>query len=297
MHLSIQSGDIVRTTARRTNDDPSVGALYAFLFPKLHSVVRVAFCHPACSLVTITLLLVATVLTGVLVLLLLPPTLNFSLRSFQAPDHISATRWDAFRAAENGNFSFDAGGRTSVTRSLDDPRPSKRAAGGVWPSCPSTYQTQRIMHAHWALSLVYVVPKSSPDQNVFSRLDRIYEIEQHVYNDENYKYFCHKCWSCSSCDPVNSILTYFYKDKLLPNSGIVEDTRARLVSILAEAPSSVLWYTGGKLNNYSSTLLRSEVRIGVPLPCHDDSPLGQQHDLVQAFFLSFIPYLEGVSSE
>ena len=292
--LSIQSGDIVRT-----NKGPSVGASYAFLFPKLHRVVGVVFCHPVCTLVTIIALLVATVLAGVLVLLLLPPTLNFSLRSFQAPSHISATRWDAFRAAVSGNFTFDAG--TSVTRSIadveDDARPSKRAAEGVWPSCQSTYNTQRTMHAYWALSLVYIAPKHSPDQNVFSRLERIYEIEQHIYNDANYKYFCHKYQT--SCDPVNSILTYFYNDKLLPNSGLVRDTRERLVSILASVPSSVLWYTGGKLSNYSSALLRSEVRVGIPLPCYDDvtSTLEEQHGLVQAFFQSFIPYLEGASSE
>ena len=301
--LSIQSGDITRT--RRTEELPDAGnggLVYTFLFPRLHRVVKVACCHPACSLVIAILLLLTTVLTSVLALLLWPPTLNFSLRSFQAPNHVSAVRWDALRAAVNGNFTYEGAAGSPVARSPPEgapPSPTKRASG-VWPPCPSNGQTQRIMHAYWALSLVYVVPKGSPDQNVFSRLARIYDIEQHIYNDPGYSNFCHKCWTCTTCDPVNSVLTYFYNNKQQPNSGLVKDTRSRLSSILSQYPASVLWYTGGKLNNYSSALLRSEVRVGVPLPCYDSTSaasLQQQHALVQDFFVSFIPYLEKASSE
>ena len=305
--LSVQSGDITRTALRNEDPEaPSAGVFYAFLFPKLHRITKVVFCHPACSLLIAMLFLVITVLASVLVLLLWPPTLNFSLRSFQVPNHISSIRWDALRAAESGNFTTDVSDEATslMTRRLArNTAPSfKRATGSAWPACPNsvTAQTQHIMHAYWALSLVYVVPKRSTNQNVFSKLNRIYEIEQHIYNNPNYIYFCHKCWTCTVCDPVNSILTYFYNNKQVPNSGLVKDTSSRLVSIMAQYPSSVLWYTGGKLNNYSSTLLRSEVRIGIPLPCFDSvgsASLAQQHDLVQAFFVSFIPYLDEASSE
>ena len=303
------------------------GGLYAFMFPIVHFVVRYVYYHQRFSLLPIVKVVAHFLLTVMFVFLAVyqyPPALNLTIEAFSIPNHPSQIHWDAYTAAKGGKIWND-----SVKAGNDDPfeppPPLEKGSKNnnilkrnIIEGCDRSryghYQTR--LHIIWELDLVFRVPESNPDpdKNVLTeeRIRRIHEIEEHIYNLPDYKDFCHKGVNVDFCDPINSLLTWLYprhkeNGSFIYNPDHLTHNLTDSLLQLKNNHTNALWFTGGQVTIINSTsfiakLLRSQVRVGLPLPCfaytgdrvkdHYD----REYDLVTQFFVSLIPYLEGVSN-
>ena len=301
------------------------GGLYAFMFPIVHFVVRYMYFHERFSLVPIVKFVAHFLLSLMFALLVVyqyPPTLNLTIEAFSIPNHPSQIHWDAYTAAKAGkiwNDSVAATGTNPSEPSLPVGKGTnnilKRSIIGDCERNPNGhYQTR--LHVVWELDLVFRVPESNPDldKNILTeeRIRRIHEIEEHIYNVPDYKDFCHKGVNVDFCDPINSLLTWLYprhkqNGSFVYNPDHLTHNLTDSLLQLKNNYTNALWFTGGQVTIVNSTsfiakLLRSQVRIGLPLPCFTFTGdrvrdrYNQEYDLVTKFFVSLIPYLDGASN-
>ena len=294
--FSVQSGDIQRITPLEETDDVrdvnTLGLkekLIHQLQKTFYKVVNVFFSNFV--LPVLTLLVVLVVVPLVLILLAIfvyPPQLDLSLRSFQIPNHESSLNYDALQMAL----------KPHVTSSDDGKH--KRDVGP--PACTE----RQIRRKSWMLDLFFV---SKDGGNILTenRIKQIHKIEQdvvkHKYGDLGYEDFCHKSKPYERCDPLNSLLTYFYPSYdgtkwLYDGNG---DQMRPINSTLAEAfqVDSSYWYGEFNTDKSESKFLRSQLRIGVPILnyCHYFDNVEPIHKWVAGYFISFIPYLDSASTE
>lgn len=301
------------------------GGLYAFMFPIVHTVVKFVFYHQKFSLVPIVMMgghVALTVMFVLLALFIYPPSLNLTIEAFSIPNHPSQIHWDAYTAAKNGKIWNDSVSKVDSSPSYEPPLPlgksNKILKRNIIEGCtrdPNVrYQTR--LHVVWELDLVFRVPDSNPDpdKNILTeqRIRRIHEIEEHIYNLPDYKDFCHKGLRTDFCDPINSLLTWLYprhkeNGSFVYNPDHLTHNLTDSLLQLKNNHTNALWFTGGQVTIINSTsfiakLLRSQVRVGLPLPCFTytgnrvSDRYGEQGDLVTKFFVSLIPYLEGASN-
>ena len=298
------------------------GGLYAAVFPAVHTVVKYLFFHERFSAVPIAVLvghLFVTVMFVLFALLIYPPSLNLTIEAFSIPNHPAQIHWDAYTAAKGGkvwNDSLNNADSESdgVYGALRRSVVKRNIIEGCQRDPNGHYQTR--LHVVWELDLVFRVPESNPDptKNVLTeqRIRRIHEIEEYIYNLPDYKDFCHKGLRSDFCDPINSLLTWLYprhkgNGSFVYNPDHFTHNLTDSLLQLKNNHTNALWFTGGQVTVINSTsfvakLLRSQVRVGLPLPCFrytgDRVRDGyhQEYDLVTKFFVSLIPYLEGASN-
>ena len=134
------------------------------------------------------------------------------------------------------------------------------------------------------LQLFYIAKDNgNGDKNIFtpSRLKEIHKIERMIANRTGFEKVCYinqkllfEYWSNGNqCEPVNSLLAYFYPSfkKGSPvydgrGAKLTDDIDKTIVSAINNDPS-LFWYVDDDMNstNRRSTLLRSEVSFGWPL--------------------------------
>ena len=302
------------------------GGLYAVAFPIVHKVVKYVYFHQRFSLVPIGMVgghILLTVMFFLLAWFIYPPSLNLTIEAFTIPNHPSQIHWDAYTAAKNGKIWNDSVSNTdSTSSSYDSSLPlgksnnilKRNIIEGCNRNPNAHYQTR--LHIFWELDLVFRVPDSNldPDKNILTeqRIRRIHEIEEHIYNLPDYKDFCHKGLRADFCDPINSLLTWLYprhkqNGSFVYNPDHLTHNLTDSLLQLKNNHTNALWFTGGQVTIVNSTsfiakLLRSQVRVGLPLPCFTYTGdrvrdrYSQQNDLVTKFFVSLIPYLEGASN-
>ena len=323
--LSIQSGDIVRETI--PNEEVPKGTLYAFFFRAIHALVKIIIakrCLPQLQWIPSFVLFLSAlgyaVLFGLVAFVLFPPSLNLTIRSFGIPDHITSENWDAFQAATNGmivgrndtetdgsfsskSFKDYFGFPTNHGSMRSFPTSGLQTKSSSSNPC-NPYTTQNCIHPDWILDIVF---RASDGVNLLSEdhLGFIHRIEEHIYNDPDYKDFCHKMPDYDICDPVSSLLTYLYPRYL---NGSYENAKGdhlvpnlrEVLLYLKENVTEILYYTGGQIGpNLTASLLRSQVRIGVPLPGYESyyKETDKQEHKALRFFIKLADYLEGASSK
>ena len=350
MRLSVQSGDIQRSptepgialipatfpTGDRaefmdTPDSPRVGVgsedeekdprtRNGFLFDLLHKLVKMLFFSIKTRCCVIPIISLAILAGNVLFIgtiaavsiMKFPPQVNLNIESFGIPSHESQVNWDAYTAAESGQFDSSNPQGTGNSdssielrrRSNGELQPRSTSQPGSFPNCPPQHDTQKHRHKYWMLDLVFRVPALNTNRNILTldHIKYIHQIEETLYNSSGYQNFCLKS-NGVLCDPLVSLLTWLYiKDH--STGKYVYNTADHLPQDISKTLSSrqeVLWFTGGELDyvnsTYTAQLLRSQMRIGVPLPCFS---LGQrtreQQELVTDYLVSLIPILKNMSN-
>ena len=322
------------SAARQNEEDtenPKSG-FYKSLFPVVHFLAKGVFFSSKCPIVPFFLLLVNVAVVAALAGIsfgLFTPSVNFNIESFQIPDHPAQIHWDSFQAAISGaignsaapnNDEFFNNGDNqakslrkfdlNLKKSLERALSSRKTTPNDCEYSNPTPQTR--MHSNWYMDIVYRVPLGKQDRNILSesRLRYIHEIEQHIFTLPEYKDFCHRSPSTHYCDRPTSLLSWLYPTNddgsYVYNTidGFTPDLTASLLSLKSNL-SIALWFTGGQVtladdnSHVSGSLLRSQLRIGLPLPCYQvvSDRYDEQHDKVNQFFISLIPYLESVSNE
>lgn len=313
-----------------------VGGLYGRLFPFIHAVVKVLFfsikIHPrfAMPLASMLILLGNFLLMFVIAVAVFKtsysPRINVNVEAFGIPDHPAQKHWDAFKAAQGGEFtsSLSPTSATSERPSSEQPNlPSRAVKRSVpeeeslaFPDCAPAHNTQYSVHRNWEMDLVYRVPEPAAklDDNILSmeRIKRIHEIEEYIYDSQRYQTVCRirrEDDGSTHCYPLNSLLSWFYYRD--PKTGLyVYDTPDHFTNNFTDTLRQIsklptaLWFTGGEVNissDFSSAearLLRSEIRVGLPLRCFRDSTdrYGEQKALVTEYFASLMPILDEMST-
>lgn len=323
--------------APQTDDIPpsinAKGGWYALIFRIVYSIVRYNFLAIKFKkskfqlpVISIVYLIVNVVVMGVLLgvcLSVFPPRINLSIESFGIPNHPAQTHWDAFNAAKHKVYSNStqpsnlqsayAHGVVKKRSAHLQPRSLIRQPRAAFPDCPtSSYNHyQYALHLNWEMDLVFRVPTSNKDTNIL-RLDRIkyiHSVEEQIYNSTEYKHFCHKKSGTNLCDPLNSLLTWLYPRNPQTGRYIYNTTDGftpnlpKTMRSLSANLSIALWFTGGELNVVNSThvearLLRSQIRIGLPLPCFQGlrDNREEQKKLVTDYFTSLMPVFDGLAT-
>ena len=317
--LSIQSGDITRAAP---SDEVRKNAFYNTLFTFVHYYVKIFFFEVKVGCVRIPIVswfplmfsIALAIVLGLVAVFKFPPTVNINIvESFRIPDHVSAIHWDAYQAASGGNIAGNgSNGGGAVHRNRRELSPTggvdlrRRSSNG----CPTYTHTQRYVHGSWLMDLVFVVPEDRADRNVLTqeRIRYIHSVEEHIYNTSAYKNVCHKSGNSDVCDPITSILTYLYPRqsdasyKYGPD-GLVPDVQAALLRLKSDL-SIAMWFTGGQVSLINgsfvtATLLRSQIRVGVPFPGYCDvyEHYDEQNAKAVDFFLSLVPFLDTASKK
>ena len=303
--FSVQSGDIQRIEAEDDTDEVQDITTLSFkerLMHQLHQIVYKVvkkffsnFIPPVLTLLVFLVLIPVGLL--IMAILVYPPQLDLSLRSFQIPNHESSLNYDAFQMALHPHVTTNeesSGSNTRQKRYLDCSR----------YQCPPCTPPQTFMKS-WALNIFYVSRNGS---NIVTKdhIEQIHGIEQNIINhkhgDYGYEYFCHKSAPFEKCDPLNSFLTFFYPS--CSDSGCVYDGNGPYIqdvkSTIAIAFQSESSYWYGDFNNkLESRFLRSQLRIGVPTPnyCRYSENAEAIHKEITDYFISFIPYLDSASTK
>ena len=305
--FSVQSGDIQRIEGEDDTDDAQDVNTLNFkerLLHRLHQIIYKVvkkffsnFIPPVLTLLVILVLIPVGLL--LMAIFVYPPQLDLSLRSFQIPNHESSLNYDAFQMALNPHVTTneESSGNARHKRYLD--------CGGSQKPCPLICTEPQSYLKSWTLNIFYVSKNGS---NIVTKdhIEQIHNIEQnilrHQHGDHGYDYFCHKSQPYKKCDPLNSLLTFFYptcsdSGCLYDGNGpYIQDVKSTLA--LAFQFESSYWY--GDFNNKSeSRFLRSQLRIGVPTPnyCRYSGNSEAIHEEITDYFISFIPYLDSASTK
>ena len=303
------------------------------LFQFVHMIVQVLFfsiktrycVFPIASLCVLAanLLIIGSLTT--LSLVKYAPQVNLNIEAFGIPTHPSQVGWDALSAAESNQFTSDpqatsnyAMGSNSMTQGSRDTatklkrrrrsshkfQPRSLSPSMAFPNCPHTSETQRTRHKYWMLDLLFRAPAANPNKNMLTldRIKYIHKIEQTLQNSSDYQYFCLKT-NGIFCDPLVSMLTWLYVTDHKTGEYIYKNPDHLPLNITEnlKTHSEVLWFTGGELDfensTYTATLLRSQLRIGVPLACFSKgNNTDEQEHLVTDYLISLIPTLENMSN-
>lgn len=297
---------------------------YSAVFPVLHRIVKsdffsISLCKgrfdfPLLSIFKLVLNFILVIVIMIVSAIKYPPIINVSIESFGIPSNPAQVHWDAFQAAKDDQFiiantSLPPINTNLLRRRRESPNTLQTRSKVPFPDCPPSSITQHAIHLNWEMDLIFRVPEGAEDDNILrrDRIDYIHKVEETIYNSTEYKHFCHKR-SNQLCDPLNSILTWLYpRDPKTGNyiyntpDGFTPDLDSTISSLSANL-SVALWFTGGEVskvnNSYTAKLLRSQIRVGLPLPCFTGTRdrREEQKELVTKYFVSLIPELDANST-
>ncbi|CAH2320554.1 patched domain-containing 2 isoform X2 [Pelobates cultripes] len=180
---------------------------------------------------------------------------------------------------------------------------------------PGTYVTANTQsHAHWRIELIFLA-RGDDENNIFTkeRLMTIHRIERKIMDHPHYREFCWKpheilkdlpLGSYSYCSPPSSLLTYFFpteKGGKIYYDGMGQDLADVHGSLkLAMTHPEFYWYVdeGLTTENMKSSLLRSEILFGAPLPNYYsvEDRWEEQQRKFQSFVTSYISILSKEST-
>uniref|UniRef100_A0A8C5QBC2 Dispatched RND transporter family member 3 n=2 Tax=Leptobrachium leishanense TaxID=445787 RepID=A0A8C5QBC2_9ANUR len=180
---------------------------------------------------------------------------------------------------------------------------------------PRTYVTANTQsHAHWRIELIFLA-RGDDENNIFTkeRLMTIHRIERKIMDHPQFREFCWKphevlkdlpLGSYAYCSPPSSLLTYFFpteKGGKIYYDGMGQDLADIHGSLkLAMTHPEFYWYVdeGLTTENLKSSLLRSEILFGAPLPNYYsvEDRWEEQHHKFQSFVTSYINILSKEST-
>ena len=299
--ISIQSGDIELTPpGEEDGEDGGEDAhgrlarfrenLHREFHLAVHRVVNIFFANFIPPVLTLLVFLVLIpVGLACLAYFVYPPQLDLSLRSFQIPNHESSLNYDAYQMALH----------PYVTEDNRQARRKRDYAG-----------QQSQLSSIWMMDLFYVSKdgKNILTENRLAQIHKIekYIIQQHRFGKQGYEDFCHMSQQ-GVCDPLNSLLTFFYPSYDKSSSRLVYDGNGDVMEPIKETlalafqSESSYWYVDSKfsVDKMESKLLRSQLRVGRPLASPDSHPesYDAMHQKVTDYFLSFVSYLDEASTK
>ncbi|RMB91727.1 hypothetical protein DUI87_31957 [Hirundo rustica rustica] len=164
-------------------------------------------------------------------------------------------------------------------------------------------------HAHWRIELIFLA-RGDSENNIFTteRLVTIHEVERKIMDHPRFREFCWKphevlkdlpLGSYSYCSPPSSLMTYFFPTERggkIYYDGMGQDLADIQGSLeLAMTHPEFYWYVdeGLSAENKKSSLLRSEILFGAPLPNYysvEDRWEEQRHKF-QNFVITYVAML------
>ncbi|XP_011905020.1 PREDICTED: patched domain-containing protein 2 [Cercocebus atys] len=164
-------------------------------------------------------------------------------------------------------------------------------------------------HAHWRIELIFLA-RGDAERNIFTseRLVTIHEIERKIMDHPGFREFCWKphevlkdlpLGSYSYCSPPSSLMTYFFPTERggkIYYDGMGQDLADIRGSLeLAMTHPEFYWYVdeGLSADNLKSSLLRSEILFGAPLPNYYsvDDRWEEQRAKFQSFVVTYVAML------
>ncbi|KAK7811123.1 hypothetical protein U0070_016063 [Myodes glareolus] len=164
-------------------------------------------------------------------------------------------------------------------------------------------------HAHWRIELIFLA-RGDAERNIFTseRLVTIHEIERKIMDHPGFREFCWKphevlkdlpLGSYSYCSPPSSLMTYFFPTERggkIYYDGMGQDLADIRGSLeLAMTHPEFYWYVdeGLSVDNLKSSLLRSEILFGAPLPNYYsvDDRWEEQRAKFQSFVVTYVAML------
>nr|XP_033778748.1 protein dispatched homolog 3 isoform X1 [Geotrypetes seraphini] len=196
--------------------------------------------------------------------------------------------------------TLKASGQRRANESLHHPRWS-------YPGISVSASAQT--HAHWRLELIFLA-QGDAERNIFTeeRLLTIHHIERKIMDHPRFREFCWKPHEVlkdlplgpySYCSPPSSLLTYFFpteKGGKIFYDGMGQDLADIEGSLkLAMTHPEFYWFVdqGMTAENMQSTLLRSEILFGAPLPSYYslEDRWEEQQRKFQEFVVTYVPLL------
>ncbi|XP_026571598.1 protein dispatched homolog 3 [Pseudonaja textilis] len=176
-----------------------------------------------------------------------------------------------------------------------------------YPSATVSANTQT--HAHWRIELIFLA-RGDAEKNIFTseRLLTIHEVERKIMDHPHFQEFCWKphevlkdlpLGSYSYCSPPSSLMTYFFPTERggkIYYDGLGQELADIQGSLeLAMTHPEFYWYVdeGLSAENRKSSLLRSEVLFGAPLPSYYsmDDRWEEQCRKFQNFVVTYVALL------
>ncbi|XP_014465851.2 protein dispatched homolog 3 isoform X1 [Alligator mississippiensis] len=204
-----------------------------------------------------------------------------------------------------------ARGRTRPTTHQSPANQSSRVPRGAsrWDYSSAYVSANTQTHAHWRIELIFLA-RGDAENNIFTteRLVTIHEIERKIMDHPRFREFCWKphevlkdlpLGSYSYCSPPSSLMTYFFpteKGGKIYYDGMGQDLADIQGSLeLAMTHPEFYWYVdeGLSAENMKSSLLRSEILFGAPLPNYysvEDRWEEQRHKF-QSFVVTYVAML------
>ncbi|KAM4703396.1 protein dispatched homolog 3 [Rhinophrynus dorsalis] len=214
-------------------------------------------------------------------------------------------------ATEKINFT-DSESFLPLISAVNQSRHSRGVPRGDYPGAYVNPNTQS--HAHWRIELIFLA-RGDAENNIFTkeRLMTIHKIERKIMDHPHFREFCWKphevlkdlpLGSYSYCSPPSSLLTYFFpteKGGKIYYDGMGQDLADVHGSLkLAMTHPEFYWYVdeGLTTENLRSSLLRSEILFGAPLPNYFsvEDRWEEQHKKFQNFVTSYIGILSKEST-
>ncbi|XP_072833621.2 protein dispatched homolog 3 [Pogona vitticeps] len=186
-------------------------------------------------------------------------------------------------------------------------RPRNLPPHWEYPNAVASANTQS--HAHWRIELIFLA-RGDAENNIFTseRLLTIHEIERRMMDHPRFQQFCWKphevlkdlpLGSYSYCSPPSSLMTYFFPTERggkIYYDGLGQDLADIRGSLeLAMTHPEFYWYVdeGLSAENMKSSLLRSEILFGAPLPSYSsvEDRWEEQRRKFQSFVVTYVALL------
>ncbi|TKC51007.1 hypothetical protein EI555_003151 [Monodon monoceros] len=220
-------------------------------------------------------------------------------------------------AANQSEAQVNQGPDRNGRRQPSAPPPSAAAANqsrarrgaSRWDYSRSYVSANTQTHAHWRIELIFLA-RGDAERNIFTseRLVTIHEIERKIMDHPGFREFCWKphevlkdlpLGSYSYCSPPSSLMTYFFPTERggkIYYDGMGQDLADIRGSLeLAMTHPEFYWYVdeGLSAENLKSSLLRSEILFGAPLPNYYsvDDRWEEQQAKFQSFVVTYVAML------
>ncbi|XP_024410592.2 protein dispatched homolog 3 [Desmodus rotundus] len=217
-------------------------------------------------------------------------------------------------AANQSEGPMDQGRDRDGRRQVDTPptianQSRARRGASRWDYSRSYMSTNTQTHAHWRIELIFLA-RGDTERNIFTseRLVTIHEIERKIMDHPGFREFCWKphevlkdlpLGSYSYCSPPSSLMTYFFPTERggkIYYDGMGQDLADIRGSLeLAMTHPEFYWYVdeGLSAENLKSSLLRSEILFGAPLPNYYsvDDRWEEQRAKFQSFVVTYVAML------